>query len=81
MKTLLGDIAWALRMIHARRLRRTLMFSQRYEFDRAIRHVMSGDAVIDYPDAVYHVTKEDLRRATIASRGIRDLSNGRRKSA
>ncbi len=61
-----ADMRWAANAKRARKWRRRLSFSGRIAFDQAIRpKVKSG--VIDYPDALYHITIDDLTRAMIAS--------------
>lgn len=65
----LNDIRWAANMRRARAFRRSLLFSQRAAFDKAMRPPVgqvAGD-VIDYPDALYHTTIDDLIRAMNAT--------------
>ena len=58
------DIAWAARMLKARRLRREAGFAQRVRFDAALRPRLSnGRDVIAYPDAAYHSSRRDFDRA------------------
>lgn len=61
-----ADMRWAMNVKRARAWRRQLSFSRRLAFDKALRPPVSG-GVIDYPDAVYHITIDDLTRAMIAS--------------
>ena len=56
------DLRWALNMARARRFRSAIGFSARQRFDSALRPKIYG-GVIDYPDAFYHATIEDLLRA------------------
>jgi hypothetical protein len=64
----LADRRWASAVRHAREYRRELSFSQRELFDRKLRPRIKGepDKVIAYPDAIYHITMDDLCRAMIA---------------
>ncbi len=58
------DWRWMLNMRRCRRRRRELLFSQRVAFDAALRpRVDSGDMVLDYPDAIYHIGIKDVFRA------------------
>lgn len=63
-----NDWRWAMNVKRARAWRRQLIFSQRLAFDKAIRPVI-GDSygIIDYPDAFYAITINDLCRAIEAS--------------
>lgn len=65
----IADVRWSANMRRARRWRRELSFSQRLKFDAAIRPRLEREPglVIDYPDAIYHVTIDDLCRAIMAS--------------
>lgn len=65
----LNDIRWARNMRQARRLRRGFGFSERVAFDRAIRPRIKTErgGVIDYPDAFYYVTADDIERALFAA--------------
>lgn len=51
----------------ARAWRRGLLFSQRQKFDDALRPSIGTNSVITYPDALYHITIDDLTRAMRAS--------------
>ena len=63
----LEDLRWALLMAKARAHRRTLLFSQRKQFDDAFRHVFERN-IIAYPDAFYHATDGDFLRAYRATK-------------
>lgn len=78
----LADFRWAMNMMRARRFRREIGFAQRIRFDAAFRPrlasslvraqgVKAGDPVridvIDYPDAPYHITVDDLIRGIRAA--------------
>jgi hypothetical protein len=60
---------WAANMARAKAFRDTLSFSQRQVFDMSLRPRLPEQypdertMVIDYPDALYHVTIDDLCRA------------------
>jgi len=56
---------WAANMARAKAFRDTLNFSQRQVFDRSLRPRLPKEqgVVIDYPDALYHITIDDLCRA------------------
>ena len=58
----LQDRRWAANMRRARRWRRGLAFSQRRRFDESLRHPL-GNNLIDYPDAIWHATADDVFRA------------------
>ena len=66
---MLNDIAWAFRMVKARRARRRALFSIRQRFDDALRPHVVGvypderSDVIAYPDAIYHADTHDFARA------------------
>lgn len=68
-----ADFRWAMNMMHVRRFRRTLGFEARIRFDNALRPKPSrlrpqpDPVVIDYPDAPYHITVDDVLRAMHAS--------------
>jgi hypothetical protein len=66
----INDWRWAANVRRARAYRRTLSFSQRAAFDRALRPKLSREreTVIDYPDAFYYVGIDDLCRAMGMSR-------------
>jgi hypothetical protein len=61
----LDDMRWAMNVKRARAWRRKLPFSRRAAFDRALRHPLRRipDTVVDYPDAFYAVSIDDLCRA------------------
>lgn len=59
----ISDWRWALSAREARRWRRKLPFSQRALFDREIRPRLDAETVIAYPDALYHITADDVIRA------------------
>ena len=63
------DWRWAANARRARAWRRELSFSRRQEFDHALRPKIKGEqgAVIAYPDAIYHITVDDVCRAMIHS--------------
>jgi hypothetical protein len=68
MSLLMDDLAWAWRMLQARRIRRGLIFSRRKAYDDALRP-SAGSSIIGYPDAFYYVQKHDMMRAaTLAER-------------
>ena len=62
----LNDLRLALNVGRARRFRRNCSFSQRRKFDNALRPSVSN-GVIAYPDAIYHITVDDLIRAMDAA--------------
>lgn len=62
----LNDLRWARNIRRARAFRRRLSFSGRMAFDDAIRPNLGRGEVIAYPDALYHVTINDLCRAMLA---------------
>jgi hypothetical protein len=69
------DFRWAMNAMRARRYRRGVGFSERIRFDDALRpHVKNG--VIAYPDAVYHITVEDVIRAMRKSRSSSERREG-----
>jgi hypothetical protein len=63
--TWLNDWRWAANVKRARAYRRSLGFAQRIAFDRALRHPVSSGHVIEYPDAFYYVTIDDLCAAML----------------
>lgn len=63
----INDRRWAANMRRARAYRRKLSFGARLRFDAALRHPLDGESVIAYPDALYHVTIDDLCRAMVAA--------------
>lgn len=63
------DWRWAMNAKRARAWRRRMMFSQRKAFDDALRPPIRG-AVIAYPDALYHISIDDLCRAIKATRHV-----------
>jgi len=69
----MADFRWAMNVMHARRFRRHLLFSQRVKFDDAMRpsvekrHPQHEPAIIAYPDAFYRVTVDDVIRAMRAA--------------
>lgn len=67
----INDLRWSANMRRARRWRRQLEFGEREKFDRALRprFPLEPGSVIAYPDAIYHVTIDDLLRAMSASKG------------
>lgn len=72
----INDRRWAANARRARAWRRRLLFSQRQAFDNALRPIVGG-AIIAYPDALYHVTDDDLIRAMEAA----SLSGGHGETA
>jgi len=60
---------WGANMRRARAFRETLCFSARQKFDAALRPRLGGEegAVVAYPDALYHITIDDLCRAIRAA--------------
>ena len=67
MPVWLDDLKWAVRMVRARRHRRTLYFSGRMTFDAALRPSLDEGLAIAYPAALYHVRTSDLQRAIKAT--------------
>ena len=67
--TWLADYRWAMNAMRARRWRRKIGFAARVEFDTALRPRLPKEPgkVIAYPDALYHITIEDVCRAIEAS--------------
>lgn len=63
----INDLRVALNVGRARRFRRGLGFSARMRFDDALRPRLDKPNVIAYPDAIYHITVDDLIRAMEAS--------------
>lgn len=59
------DFRWAMNAMRARAWRRRLTFASRVAFDQALRPKLKYDPgmVIDYPDAIYHITIDDVCRA------------------
>jgi hypothetical protein len=53
-------------LARAKVIRRGLSFSKRVKFDDELRPILDNGMRIAYPDALYHVTAEDLRRAEAA---------------
>lgn len=79
MRGLLRDISWSVMMLAARRRRLSLGFSDRVGFDDAFRPRLTksefdrGQPVIAYPDAAYHATWADYRRAAhLSSKGNKE---------
>ena len=68
------DVKWALNAMRVRRFRRRLGFAERARFDRAIRPRPDYPNVIAYPDAIYHITVNDVVRA------MRDALSGEDES-
>jgi hypothetical protein len=65
----LNDRRWAANARRARSWRRRLGFAERVKFDNILRpHLQEPGMVIDYPDALYHITVDDLIRAMLATR-------------
>lgn len=64
----MADFRWAINAMRVRRIRRDLGFSERIAFDNELRprvrqvHPQHIPAVIAYPDAVYHITVDDVIR-------------------
>ncbi len=52
---------------NSRRFRRQIGFSERVKFDAELRPPHWPDARIAYPDAVYHITVDDVIRAMEAA--------------
>jgi len=65
--TYINDWRWAMNVKRARAWRRKCLFSQRLKFDAALRPKIGDGQVIDYPDALYHITIDDLCRAITES--------------
>lgn len=68
MTQLVDDIIWAWHMFRVRRIRRSVPFSRRCVYDRQLRPSLlpltqGRSSVIDYPDAIYHITRKDMIRA------------------
>ena len=68
----LADFRWAMNVMRARRWRRNLSFDARIRFDIAIRPYATRasdgpDLRIMYPDALYHITIDDLTRAMLVA--------------
>ena len=59
MNQWLKDFRWALNVMRAHRLRRTLIFSKRQVFDR---HLPLAQGIA-YPDFFYSMTMDDIARA------------------
>lgn len=68
----LADFRWAMNAMAARRFRRKVGFERRIRFDDALRprlgqHERSDGVtyqdLIAYPDALYHITVDDVIRA------------------
>lgn len=74
----LDDRRWAANMRRARAWRRGLPLAQRTIFDESLRpHLKPGSqTLLDYPDAVYYVTIDDLMRAMSNSCLARYLTRG-----
>lgn len=66
----INDLRWAMNMKRVRAMRREMFFSERIKFDSALRPPIDGEpgVVVDYPDAFYHVTIEDIVRGVTRSR-------------
>lgn len=64
----MNDFRWAMNAMTARRVRRALLFSQRQTFDSAIRPKTSCGSTVAYPDAIYHITADDVIRAMNAAK-------------
>ena len=71
MPEIFDDIAWAWRMLKARRFRRNVTFKTRMRFDAGLQHMVRPPSrapfTVSYPDAFYEVTAEDLERARNAA--------------
>lgn len=67
----LDDLRWALTLFHARRWRRGLGYGQRVKFDDAFRPYVRGESgtVLLYPEAIYHVSFDNLDNAIFRSVG------------
>ena len=65
----LADMRWAMNMKRARAWRRKLTFTERQAFDDALRPLVRQERSmrVDYPDAFYRVTIDDLCRAMMAA--------------
>lgn len=69
----IADFRWAMNMMRARRYRRAAGFAARIRFDDALRPRLkrgpydANQPVIAYPDAVYHITVDDVIRAARAA--------------
>jgi len=63
------DMRWAMNAKRARAWRRNLSFSERRTFDKALRPPFPNEPglVVEYPDAFYHLSIDDLCRAMRAS--------------
>jgi hypothetical protein len=62
----IADFRWAMNAMRARRFRRSIGFSARVSFDDALRPKVKG-GVIAYPDALYHISVDDVIRAMAAA--------------
>jgi hypothetical protein len=62
-KTTSANQDWASLVAEVRAIRGALTFSKRSQFDDALRPILGEDRVIAYPDAIYHITREDVVRA------------------
>lgn len=69
----IADWRWAMNAKRARAWRRDLSFSRRQAFDAALRPRLprpypdERDDIVAYPDALYHISIDDLCRAIAAS--------------
>lgn len=68
----INDWRWAINAKRARAWRRDITYGQRRLFDEALRPPSKRDGprvctFITYPDAIYHITVDDLTRAMIIS--------------
>lgn len=71
------DFRWAMNAMRARRFRRGLLFSQRAAFDRALRPLFRGEGlVVEYPDAFYLTSIDDLCRATAFAVVLHNTNTG-----
>jgi len=63
------DFRWAMNAMRARAWRRRLTYASRAAFDAALRPPLKYEVgmVIDYPDALYHITIDDVCRAMKAA--------------
>jgi hypothetical protein len=69
MLALIKDLVWAWHMIRAKRYRSKVLFERRARFDGMLRPRVSQpypderEVIMAYPDAIYHTTPKDFRRA------------------
>jgi hypothetical protein len=59
---------WLTAVAAAKAIRGILSFSARMKFDAELRPILDSGCRIAYPDALYHITAEDVRRAEVAAK-------------